>query len=440
MGSNASRSVDDTPDQHGITEDLVTLCMRRLLGTRARPVVKSYKYRPVESYGESYATTIKVLEVSYREEATAEDCEQDFIVKVPGGLYIFDKMDMYRRELITYRDVVERFRQLVGGGDGTSELPFARFMYGTLVEDGEVRDDSGQLTADQTPREIVVLEMLHGYEVVDKKFGFDLEHLRLLMPAIARLHALGYVLHQRNPENFTRLPATCRPIFDESKRASVILAPVRAVLEHAGMESEAAELAKLTTYEHSLAGEVSGFSEDREVVTLVHGDLWYSNIMFRYKDDDVDVRRPADVKLIDLQFCRLGDLAYDLSVCLLTSTRRPTRHQHMKELLGWYEAGFRKQLEELGEDPDKMAPWLSVGGLNAMYVAALRSHLPMLLFYIMWLFRGENDNELSSAMNSTQMVEGFGRLAERWRRGECSPDQTARILEVTEDLKEFGIL
>jgi len=222
--------------------------------------------------------------------------------------------------------VVKHFRQLVGGGDGASELPFARFVYGTLVEDGEVRDDSGQLTADQTPREIVVLEMLHDYEVVDKKVGFDLEHLRLLMPAIARLHALGYVLHQRNPENFTRLPATCRPIFDESKRASVILAPVRAVLEHAGMESEAAELAKLTTYEHSLAGEVSGFSEDREVVTLVHGDLWYSNIMFRYKDDDVDVRRPADVKLIDLQFCRLGDLAYDLSVCLLTSTRRPTRH------------------------------------------------------------------------------------------------------------------
>jgi len=443
MGSNASRSVDDTPDQHGITEDLVTLFMQRLLGTRARPVVNSYKYRPVEWYGESYATTIKVLEVSYREEATAEDCEQVYIVKVPGGLLFVDKMDMYRREHIAYVDVVKHFRQLVGVGDGTSELPFARFVYGTLVEDGEVRDDSGQLTADQTPREIVVLEMLPGYEVVDKKVGFDLEHLRLLMPAIARLHALGYVLHQRNPELFARLRATPRPLaqLDYSKHASATLAPVRAVLEHAGMESEVEELAKLTTYEHFLAGEVGGFSEDREIVTLVHGDLWYSNILFRYKDDDVDVRRPADVKFVDLQMCCLGDLAFDLSVCLITSTRRPTRHQHMKELLGWYEAGFRKQLEELGEDPDKMAPWLSVDRLHAMYVAALRSHLPLLLYYVMYLFKSEDDNkDLSSVMNITQVEEGFGRLAERWRRGECSPDQTARILEVTEDLKEFGIL
>jgi len=437
-------SVDDTPDQHGITEQLVALFLRRYLSADSRPVVKSYQYRPLASLGEGYTTVRKVLEIDYRDEATAEDGQAVFVVKVPGGAFSEEiaKWGLYEREVVMYSAGVEFFRRLLSRRHGgQTKLPFARFVYGTMVKDGEVRDDSGALTADQTQKEMVVLELLQNYEVVDKKAGFDLAHLRLVIPAMARFHATGYVLHQRHQDKVERL-RTVKMVFpEEMKEMNTFLSPIMAVVEHAGMMEEAAALGKMLTFEKFTAGWESTFTEDRDVVTLVHGDLWSSNMMFRYQTDSAGVRQPVDIKFVDLQMSRFGDLAFDLVYCLISSTRGDTRRGHLKELLRWYEVAFRAQLEELGEYPDKMVPWLSVDKLYAMFGSALERVSAQALQTVMFLHCSEEDrNTMMSTTDPELSKENMRRIRDQWRQGGCSSDLAVRILEFVDDLKEFNIV
>ena len=64
---------------------------------------------------------------------------------------------------------------------------------------------------------------------------------------------------------------------------------------------------------------------------ICHGDLWLSNILFKYNaisgtnggsDDDQIEIRPIEVKFIDFQSARFASLATDLVLFLFTSVSR----------------------------------------------------------------------------------------------------------------------
>ena len=58
---------------------------------------------------------------------------------------------------------------------------------------------------------------------------------------------------------------------------------------------------------------------------ICHGDLWLSNILFKYAatGDDAGAKdvRPIEVKFIDFQSARFASLATDLVLFLFTSVR-----------------------------------------------------------------------------------------------------------------------
>ena len=66
-------------------------------------------------------------------------------------------------------------------------LPFPRYVYGKMVVKGEVRDDQDRLVDDQNSREMLVIELLDDFEVVDKKVG---QHQ---LSIIGRLVPSGYL-------------------------------------------------------------------------------------------------------------------------------------------------------------------------------------------------------------------------------------------------------
>ena len=61
------------------------------------------------------------------------------------------------------------------------------------------------------------------------------------------------------------------------------------------MQAEADALAKLCCLDNVRKAYKNAFSEELDVVTLVHGDLWSSNMMFRVtqrtRDDKADGAR-----------------------------------------------------------------------------------------------------------------------------------------------------
>ena len=55
---------------------------------------------------------------------------------------------------------------------------------------------------------------------------------------------------------------------------------------------------------------------------ICHGDLWLSNILFKYSNTDLQAElRPFEVKFIDFQSARFASLATDLVLFLFTSVR-----------------------------------------------------------------------------------------------------------------------
>ena len=78
-------SADDTPQQHGITDQLVNVFLKRFLPEDVRFTVKGYKYRAVANIGEGYTSTRKVLEVTYLDQLSGNDQVAAFIVKLSGN-------------------------------------------------------------------------------------------------------------------------------------------------------------------------------------------------------------------------------------------------------------------------------------------------------------------------------------------------------------------
>ena len=48
-------------------------------------------------------------------------------------------------------------------------LPFPKYVYGKMVLKGEVLDDQDRPIADQTSTEMLVIELLDNFQVIDKK-------------------------------------------------------------------------------------------------------------------------------------------------------------------------------------------------------------------------------------------------------------------------------
>ncbi|XP_043194697.1 uncharacterized protein LOC122367025 [Amphibalanus amphitrite] len=438
---SAIPSVDDVPQQHSITDELARLFLKNFLPADSQAVLKSYRYRPIASLGEGYTTVRKVLEVTYRDESSGKEDVLVMVVKVPSGNFVgvVREMGLYEREVIMYCQVIEHFRHILSQRGKQALLPFPRYVYGRMTVAGEVRDGRDQPLEDQTQTEMLVIELLQDFQVIDKKVGMGLEHLKLLMPALARFHSVGLVLRQRHSERADRLRQVVGKLPEGLDDLSAERSPCCAALEYMGLQKEADVLAKFCHVDYVKETYKNAFSEDLDVVTLVHGDLWSSNMMFRYETDADGTNHPVEVRFVDLQMCQFGDLAYDLVYCLISSSRRETRRDHLRQMLTWYEEAFRSQLLELGEDPEQVAPWLSVDWLIARYSNGLAQYISFALNVVQLLFSSDEDrNDLLGGTNMGDFVKAMQRLRERWQEGKCAPALQERLLGIVEDMKEFG--
>lgn len=76
--------------------------------------------------------------------------------------------------------------------------------------------------------------------------------------------------------------------------------------------------------------------------TLIHGDMWFSNIMLRYNGECVD-----NITLIDFQFNCWTSPTMDLQYFFNTSLREPLRLHHQNDLLQFYHGKLVNALKRL---------------------------------------------------------------------------------------------
>ncbi|XP_018568870.1 uncharacterized protein LOC108909117 [Anoplophora glabripennis] len=83
--------------------------------------------------------------------------------------------------------------------------------------------------------------------------------------------------------------------------------------------------------------------------SLLHGDLWSNNFLFRYENNEI-----ADCALVDFQTLKYGPPSLDVLQFVLTNTRKSFREQHQVELLKHYYRCFSSLLMARGFQPEKV--------------------------------------------------------------------------------------
>ncbi|XP_063227076.1 uncharacterized protein LOC134533481 [Bacillus rossius redtenbacheri] len=194
---------------------------------------------------------------------------------------------------------------------------------------------------------VLVLEDLRpaGFLMPDRHRGLDAAHCRLALQELARYHALSLAMKQLDPEAFH---------ITRSQISEVIYVPEAAhifgpSLENAcrmaisGLRLLAADDPPLQEAIRALEKRRGGIFQlmtrlvqpSEPFSVICHGDFWLNNILFSYKEGEVD-----DVRLLDLQVARYCSPAVDILHFLYTSTFREVRRSHGEALLRAYHAAL----------------------------------------------------------------------------------------------------
>ncbi|CAG7835786.1 unnamed protein product [Allacma fusca] len=239
-------------------------------------------------------------------------------------------------------------------------LPFAPMIFGKFLKP----EDRSKLGRPLEPLDnSIVMPDLRKPEngpfvLRDRFLGFDLDHYLLVIEAQARLHATSWAYKSKLGKNileeFPFLESKLGEIFK-----SVVAyqdANVNTIAQLVQDSPKLKEgLSHLQTQTPSIIGlyfdcdfgqKERGHTKDNILkkpqatldneepwLTLIHGDCWSNNLMFRY---DQKTGKPIEVVFIDLQISRETDPMIDICYGLYFNPQPDLRQKHLQTILRIY--------------------------------------------------------------------------------------------------------
>uniref|UniRef100_A0A1B6E7P5 CHK kinase-like domain-containing protein n=2 Tax=Clastoptera arizonana TaxID=38151 RepID=A0A1B6E7P5_9HEMI len=199
--------------------------------------------------------------------------------------------------------------------------------------------------------EAIALEDLNedGYVMCDRVEQLNFDHCNAFMEAIGKFHALSYRLHELQPnlfDDFIKEDVFTQHVKPEIKEYLYnTFHSFRSVLEEWNGFQHIAEFIKNNL--NSLWDKIVEIhSTKKHLRVLNHGDPWVSNMLFKYDDSG----KIIDIKLIDLQTCKMVSPALDLIIFLLTSAQEDVLQHRLSELYNTYLNSFNSVLKCVGSD------------------------------------------------------------------------------------------
>lgn len=197
-----------------------------------------------------------------------------------------------------------------------------------------------------------------GFEMFDRHKQQDLQHFRLMMKTLGRLHALSFALKDQRPERiepYKRMVELFTRRDDDNSMDTWFGMLITRTMETLDEEKEPEVYARTKkTLEGKFIDMVKDLTngENAEPYAVIcHGDCWNNNIMFKHQDDI-----PVDIRLLDWQISRYASPVLDLMYYIFTASTKAFRDQHYDQLLGLYHQSLSDFLRQLGSDPEKLFP------------------------------------------------------------------------------------
>jgi hypothetical protein len=162
--------------------------------------------------------------------------------------------------------------------------------------------------------DVIILEDLvtKKFVMADRLVGLDMDHIKMALRKLARMHAASAMILAEDPSAFAHLDTglfTRKTDVYHVMYESLCEALVEEVNEWDGYEYYAKKLNKVRNPLVSYARR-SFDCDDGDFHVLIHGDLWTTNMMYKYDDAGA----PTDCVMYDYQFACVGSPALDLIV------------------------------------------------------------------------------------------------------------------------------
>lgn len=180
----------------------------------------------------------------------------------------------------------------------------------------------------------------------------DLEHVKLPLEALAKLHA-GSIAFEANEsrklgKKYSLIDdySGClkEPLFREDEnwfRTSLhCLIALTEVFPQDKLSKDEFKKGLMKLAEESL--EIMKPKVNMKNV-LCHGDMWARNVLFKYEGDG----KPMDCKLVDFHLTRYMVPAHDVLQWIYTSSSPEMRKHHIEHLLGFYYSCLKDEMEDI---------------------------------------------------------------------------------------------
>ncbi|XP_017079850.1 uncharacterized protein LOC108113684 [Drosophila eugracilis] len=318
-----------------LTEDYVEKKLRRYFKNDSLQL-KKLKSEPATAKGDNYASVMTRINVEYTTRVSKDSKAATFLIKTtfPGKDPAADLLadyGIYTREMDIYEHVLPHLGTMVRNELGDSRKMFA----GTVNVDRE--------------RDCIIFEdlSLEQYKVACRLKKLDLEHTHLVLERLASFHAAGAVLAERKPGVFEK--NYDRGFFNKHVRGyepimkNLLQALSRSLeLSPSLKEKYQAKIDRLVDNVMDY-GEGSTSPNPGDFLTLAHGDLWTTNVMFQYDGEG----HPTNAILIDFQFSVWNSPAIDLHYFFSTSIQDNLRLKNQTELVQYYYYKLVESLKKL---------------------------------------------------------------------------------------------
>lgn len=145
------------------------------------------------------------------------------------------------------------------------------------------------------PKYLLIEQHDEGFSKVDRRSGLDVEHLKVALKSLAKLHATSAMLPEDALNNHQQ------PNISEYFKVfhTLFVNCIRALVDEISSENDEeakALVRKLNAFERNMIEKCSdAFMLGRdEFGVLCHGDLWMDNLLFKYDD----ASHPTDVRMV----------------------------------------------------------------------------------------------------------------------------------------------
>ncbi|CAL4123873.1 unnamed protein product, partial [Meganyctiphanes norvegica] len=261
-----------------------------------------------------------------------ENKEYNLVVKLkgedPNMGFLFEKAQVYMKEVIMYSKILVEFDNFQKNR-ANNQYPICspKFIY------GKCNDEEFVLVMENIKNK--------GFCAHTKEETFNIEHLKLAVTQLVRLHAVSYSYNQ----SWSFLEKHSE--FEKTEYGTYFLNfanPALFDLQYEILKKEKDEdlAKKIKSNKKNLVKQCQEMHNENnyKLLCLVHGDVHAMNMMFSYTDGDKNCNNPNDISLLDWQLCHWNTPAVDLQYLIYSTTSREFRKEHLEDILKFYHSSF----------------------------------------------------------------------------------------------------